>query len=205
MPNGQWKLYSRGLTALEGVIFYEVRMSLSKKLRFDVFKRDDFQCQYCGRRSPDVILEVDHVIPKSKGGVDETENLVTACFYCNRGKAANKLSKKKMQRNMAEAAKLEKERGEQLKEYYKYKNKIAARLNKIVDNIDTYIFKDNKKYQLGVDTRRSVKQLLNKGFIPQDIKDAWDIANSKLWDKDFYPKFRYMCGVLYRSRERGEL
>lgn len=39
------------------------------KLRFDVFKRDKFQCVYCGRMPPDVTLEVDHIIPKACGGI----------------------------------------------------------------------------------------------------------------------------------------
>ena len=38
------------------------RKTLSKKIRFEVFKRDKFTCQYCGRMSPDVILEVDHIL-----------------------------------------------------------------------------------------------------------------------------------------------
>ena len=56
-------------------------------LRFRVFERDDFKCQYCGRSRDDgVTLEVDHVIPRSKGGANVIDNLVTACFDCNRGK-----------------------------------------------------------------------------------------------------------------------
>jgi len=61
-------------------------MAISKGLRFDIFRRDKFTCQYCGRKPPDVILEVDHITPASKGGGDEPENLITSCFDCNRGK-----------------------------------------------------------------------------------------------------------------------
>lgn len=68
------------------------RVALSKSLRFEVFKRDLFTCQYCGRKAPDVILEVDHIKPVSKGGDNSIENLVTACWDCNRGKGAKKLS-----------------------------------------------------------------------------------------------------------------
>jgi hypothetical protein len=60
---------------------------LSKRLRFEVFKRDHFTCQYCGKRPPDAVLEVDHVVPKCEGGPDTAENLTTACYACNRGKA----------------------------------------------------------------------------------------------------------------------
>lgn len=62
--------------------------SLSKRLRFEVFKRDDFTCQYCGAHPPQVVLEVDHIFPVALGGLDEIDNLITSCFPCNRGKAA---------------------------------------------------------------------------------------------------------------------
>ena len=65
------------------------RKALSKKLRFEVFKRDKFTCQYCGRMAPDVILEVDHINPVAEGGNNNFNNLVTACQDCNRGKGAN--------------------------------------------------------------------------------------------------------------------
>lgn len=63
-------------------------MALSKRLRFEVFKRDNFTCQYCGAKPPDTVLEVDHVHPRSLGGRDLIENLKTACWNCNRGKGA---------------------------------------------------------------------------------------------------------------------
>ncbi|MFN1834534.1 HNH endonuclease [Balneola sp. MJW-20] len=48
--------------------------------RRNVMRRDDFTCQYCGKRSD---LTIDHVIPKSRGGKDTWENLTTACDKCN--------------------------------------------------------------------------------------------------------------------------
>ena len=54
--------------------------------RFRVLERCAFACTYCGRRAPDVELTVDHVIPKSKGGTDDDENLTAACRDCNIGK-----------------------------------------------------------------------------------------------------------------------
>ena len=68
------------------------RKTLSKKIRFEVFKRDKFTCQYCGRMAPDVVLEVDHIKPISKGGTNDILNLVTSCKDCNRGKSNIKLS-----------------------------------------------------------------------------------------------------------------
>lgn len=68
------------------------RKSLSKKLRFEVFKRDSFTCQYCGKSAPEVVLEVDHIEPVAKGGKNTITNLITACFDCNRGKSDRKLT-----------------------------------------------------------------------------------------------------------------
>ena len=68
------------------------RKSISPRLRFEIFKRDAFVCQYCGRTPPDVVLEADHVVSVSTGGGNESTNLVTACVDCNRGKAAGSLS-----------------------------------------------------------------------------------------------------------------
>lgn len=67
-------------------------MPVSKSVRFEVFARDAFACQYCGMRPPEVILEVDHIHPVSKGGGDEIINLITSCYDCNRGKRAKILS-----------------------------------------------------------------------------------------------------------------
>ncbi|MEN6290684.1 MAG: HNH endonuclease [Methanobacterium sp.] len=57
-----------------------------QKIRFRILHRDNFTCQYCGRRAPEVVLEVDHIVPLSKGGKDDDENLTTSCRECNRGK-----------------------------------------------------------------------------------------------------------------------
>lgn len=54
-----------------------------KITRRAVFARDGWACQYCGTRSQ---LTVDHVIPRSKGGSSEWENIVASCAPCNRRK-----------------------------------------------------------------------------------------------------------------------
>ena len=54
-----------------------------KITRRAVFARDDWQCQYCGARTS---LTVDHVIPRSKGGGSDWENIVASCAPCNRRK-----------------------------------------------------------------------------------------------------------------------
>ena len=64
-------------------------IKVNYKLRFEVFKRDGFRCQYCGRspkKDESVVLHLDHIHPKSKGGKETKENLITACLECNIGK-----------------------------------------------------------------------------------------------------------------------
>lgn len=63
------------------------RKAISKRIRFDVFKRDSFTCQYCGRKAPDVVLQVDHIVPVKNGGKNTSLNLATSCAGCNAGKS----------------------------------------------------------------------------------------------------------------------
>jgi len=64
----------------------EARSALPLKVRWDVLKRDDYKCVKCGRRPPDVELEVDHILARSRGGKDDLSNLQTLCLPCNQGK-----------------------------------------------------------------------------------------------------------------------
>lgn len=68
------------------------RQPVRKSVRFEVFKRDSFTCQYCGAKSPDVVLHLDHITPVADGGTNDILNLVTACRDCNSGKSDRKLS-----------------------------------------------------------------------------------------------------------------
>ena len=60
----------------------EVRFS-----RDNLFERDRYRCQYCGDHFPDHKLNMDHVIPRAKGGRTSWENIVTSCIPCNTRKA----------------------------------------------------------------------------------------------------------------------
>jgi hypothetical protein len=70
------------------------RKTISKKVRFEVFKRDGFKCQYCGKSTPDAVLQIDHITPVAKGGDNHFLNLITACDGCNNGKGAQLLDDK---------------------------------------------------------------------------------------------------------------
>ena len=87
------------------------RKEISKKIRFEVFKRDHFACKYCGREAPSVILEIDHIKPIVEGGDNSLFNLVTACKDCNSGKGGVTLeNKQEILKQKQELNKLQEER-----------------------------------------------------------------------------------------------
>lgn len=66
-------------------------MAVSKRLRFEVFRRDGYRCYYCGTRGNETTgdgLTIDHVTPVALGGSDKADNLVSACGDCNYGKSS---------------------------------------------------------------------------------------------------------------------
>jgi 5-methylcytosine-specific restriction endonuclease McrA len=69
------------LSAYERVPRRHVRFS-----RFNIFARDNNTCQYCGKRLPRTELNLDHVVPRSRGGMSTWENIVCSCHACNRRK-----------------------------------------------------------------------------------------------------------------------
>jgi hypothetical protein len=65
------------------------KREISERLRFSVLLRDGFRCQSCGRsplKSPGIELQVDHIVPWSKGGETTADNLQAKCEACNQGK-----------------------------------------------------------------------------------------------------------------------
>lgn len=73
----------------------EQRALMTKKLREFIKERDDFTCCNCGNSTheePNLLLEIDHIVPVSKGGCTEEENLQTLCWKCNRAKSNKILS-----------------------------------------------------------------------------------------------------------------
>jgi len=65
----------------------EAKVRVMPALRWQVFQRDQWKCVACGRNSQDgAILHVDHIIPRSRGGLDSLENFQTLCDVCNIGK-----------------------------------------------------------------------------------------------------------------------
>lgn len=112
------------------------RKSISKKTRFEVFKRDNFTCQYCGKMAPDVILEVDHINPVKCGGSNDILNLITSCKDCNRGKGSRKLSDNEMIKKQQEQLKEINEKKNQLELLIKWKKELLDFEDKQVDEIE---------------------------------------------------------------------
>ena len=90
LEQGDRKLHSETMTLPNPVVIRLVsyvrvpRDSRSRRItRRAVFARDSWTCQYCGTTSH---LTVDHVIPRSRGGASDWENIVTSCAPCNRRK-----------------------------------------------------------------------------------------------------------------------
>jgi hypothetical protein len=169
-------------------------MSISKKIRFEVFKRDGFQCAYCGKTPPEVILEVDHIDPKSKGGKDDINNYITACFDCNRGKRDIPLDK--IPNKLNDNLEILKEKEQQLKEYRKFVLKIRNRLeqdiNKIQEQFQTY-FPDR---QFTDSFRLSIKNFLHALDI-YDLIDFMDIACLKINNPS--EALKYFCGICWNT------
>lgn len=64
-------------------------MTVTKRLRYEILRRDGYACRYCGAKAPEATLTVDHVTPKALGGTDDPTNLVAACRDCNTGKTSS--------------------------------------------------------------------------------------------------------------------
>lgn len=68
----------------------EQRALMTSKLRQQIKERDNYTCRYCGNsthKEPNLLLEIDHIIPVAKGGCTEENNLQTLCWKCNRQKS----------------------------------------------------------------------------------------------------------------------
>jgi hypothetical protein len=160
-----------------------------------VYKRQSFTCQYCGQNPPAVTLEIDHINPVSRGGDNDINNLITACFDCNRGKRAIPLDR--LPNTVKENYENLKEQELQLAEYNKLVRKINNRLKrdfKAVSDVYTSYFPGwvlNDRFR-----RVSLNQFFKK-LTKAEIIDAMDIACSVVDHKD--NSIRYFCGICWKK------
>lgn len=170
------------------------RKQLSKKVRFEVFKRDSFTCQYCGAVPPSVILEVDHVIPVASDGDNEIDNLVTSCFDCNRGKGARSLNSIPQSLVIKTEVMIEKE--DQLKEFKKLKSRVKARQTRQVNKVANVFSDFFEERELTDKSKRSIRAQ----FLPNlDIETLVENMEMACDRKSNSPQgaFKYFCGICW--------
>lgn len=191
-------------------------MTLSVRTRFEVFKRDRFTCQYCGKHPPDVLLEADHIVPRAAGGSDDIGNLTTACTDCNRGKGGRMLEEGISPAVNADAIAEMQERIEQAKAYMETLGSFEQILKQQVWRVneawaDAFgaerIEKGDGTVSLQLNyggqfpNERSVKQFIKKLGLEQ-VLDAVDITASKFHNPTA-EVCRYFYGVCHRSIREG--
>lgn len=182
------------------------RTALSKRVRFEVFKRDGFRCTYCGATPADSPLHVDHVTPVSRGGSDDPDNLVTACSGCNLGKGAVELGDRLPSKIVDEA---QREQAEQIREYLAVHREIRSAKREVAKAIA-----EQWEAILGCEldgAEGRFMTLLNE-FSPTTIMEAIDITAGRLGrpfmprhrsepsPRDIEDRARYFYGVLRNRR-----
>ena len=175
------------------------RTALSKTMRFEVFKRDAFTCQYCGAHPPDCVLEVDHIEPVSNGGTNDQDNLVTACFDCNRGKGARLLAS--VPQRIAEKTALAIEREEQLQGYTRVMLAIRERVEGEAWMV-AEVLKPGASNGWNRAYFESVKRFVNELGVSECLQAA-DLARSRKPYSD-PQRFKYFCGICWNIIRRSE-
>lgn len=168
------------------------RKPISKKIRFEIFKRDSFTCQYCSNKSPEVILEVDHIIPVSKGGTNDIDNLTTSCYNCNRGKGAIELdcvTEKTLEKSERIKIALN-----QYKDFKKILNKKELEIKKEVSEIENVYSLSFDNFEFSEKFKNSVKIFIQRiGFF--EVKKAMEKSCSKINNEQ--DALKYFCGICW--------
>lgn len=175
------------------------RKPLSKKARFEVFKRDDFTCTYCGQKPPTVVLEVDHIVPVAKGGKNGMDNLITACFDCNRGKGAGVLTA--IPESLKDKASRVKEAEAQLKEYRKVMTAKQEREKRDAWAVVHELFGDDC-HEIGKDWFRSIMRF-HERLDHLDVMYAAETARHRKYSARDAALFSYFCGICWNMIKQG--
>lgn len=168
------------------------RKSLSKRVRFEVFKRDGFVCQYCGNHPPQAVLHCDHIKPVALGGTNDEENLVTACEDCNLGKSSVPLSSvpESLMSRAAKAAEAE----EQIKGYARV---LEAKKARVEDDAWRVVYELFRAEEIQRGWFVSIKRFVDLIGVSACLEAA-EIAAYR----DFRTEedaFRYFCGVCWKK------
>lgn len=175
-------------------------MAVSKRLRYEVLRRDNHACRYCGAAAPDAKLTIDHVTPVALGGTDTANNLVTACADCNGGKTST-TPDAPLVANVADDAlrwaNAMKQAAADLAAQQKPKTDYRAAFKAEWDN---WTYKSGGKkhtFDLPADWKTSLERFRVAG-LPQEV---WpDIVERAMTNKTVKADnlFRYCCGIAWR-------
>jgi Restriction endonuclease len=155
-----------------------IRKSLSKKIRFEVFKRDSFTCQYCGKVAPNVVLELDHIEPVSKGGTNDILNLITSCYDCNRGKSDRELNDDSVVTKQRQQLELLQERREQIQQMFEWRKALQQISDDTNDMVISYIEDHIAHFSLNESGTKKISAL-TKTYDLADILESIDISAKK--------------------------
>jgi hypothetical protein len=173
-----------------------MRKQISKKQRFEIFKRDGFTCQYCGDHPPKIILHVDHILPVKHGGENNQDNLITSCITCNLGKSATPLNS--IPTSLGERAKEIEEREEQLKGYNRIQLEKLNRINDQAWHVVTAL--ENFKVVESYNRLRfnSIKRFVE--LLPvNEVLEAVEITFIKWGSTQREREFKYFCAICWNK------
>lgn len=175
------------------------RKSISQKIRFEVFKRDSFTCQYCGRKAPDVLLQVDHIKPVAKGGKNDVINLITSCFDCNSGKSDRELSDDSVVEKQRKQLEQLEERRQQLEMLMQWHVGLNDLQDDQVQKYTDYFNKvNNCNVSLSDYGKKNAKKYIDKyGF--KNVLEAIDVVATKYSDLEVEDKLKKIGGILAYS------
>ena len=170
-------------------------MAVSKRLRYEILRRDNHTCQYCGRRAPEVKLTVDHVVPKALGGSDDPSNLLTACSECNSGKTSSNPDAPLVAEVDQRAA-----QWSQALEIAIERRQVALKQERArVDRFDK-VWRSWPDMDREPGWRASIARFLSLGLDDRFLAEAVEIAmgNRHVRSKDVW---KYFCGICWREVE----
>lgn len=178
----------------ENVKPFPKRRAMPQSLRFEVFKRDSFTCQYCGKKAPDVVLNVDHIKPVADGGENDILNLVTSCFDCNSGKGARLLEENSMLEKQRRQLEELNERRNQLEQMIAWREGLSGLVEEQIEFLQSEFLKYSEMTanEKGIELLRGwikrfsfeeVVAAANKAF-PQYVKD--ERKDVERWSKAFH-------------------
>lgn len=170
------------------------RKPISKRLRFEIFKRDGFKCKYCGATNDASQLHVDHVIPVSRGGSNDPLNLVTACILCNSGKSDVPLS------SLPESIEIRHKAEKKAKKSLEAMARTAIEKTELIDNCqwavaDIFMEAFNED-GIRKDWLASIRMFVSRMDL-HDVIEAMTISTLKM-PHNKRKCFLYFCGICWR-------